>query len=94
MSWETAKKFIDLILASDERTAVYLKSRECPGVMLDFIGGEPLLEIDLISDICDYFIEQCHKRRSVFRRAGAALHPEAQRTSLDERHGGRNKGNA
>ena len=59
MSWDTAKKFIDMILASDERTAVYLKSRECPGVMLDFIGGEPLLEIDLISDICDYFMEQC-----------------------------------
>lgn len=59
MSWETAKKFIDMILASDERTAPYLKSRECPGVILDFIGGEPLLEIDLISDICDYFMEQC-----------------------------------
>lgn len=59
MSWETAKKFIDMVLASDERTAVYMKSRECPGVTIDFIGGEPLLEIDLISDICDYFIEQC-----------------------------------
>jgi radical SAM peptide maturase (CXXX-repeat target family) len=59
MSFETAKKFIDMILASDERTEVYMKSRECPGVTIDFIGGEPLLEIDLISDICDYFITQC-----------------------------------
>lgn len=59
MSFETAKKAIDMILASDERTEVYMKSRECPGVILDFIGGEPLLEIDLISDICDYFMEQC-----------------------------------
>lgn len=58
MSWDTAKKFIDMILASDERTKPYLQSRNCPGVILDFIGGEPLLEIDLISDICDYFIEQ------------------------------------
>ena len=58
MSWDTAKKFIDMILASDERTAGYIQSRQCPGVVLDFIGGEPLLEIDLISDICDYFIEQ------------------------------------
>lgn len=58
MSWDTAKKFIDLILASDERMAPYIRSRECPGVILDFIGGEPFLAIDLISDICDYFIEQ------------------------------------
>lgn len=58
MSWDTAKAFIDLILASDERTAGYIQSRECPGAILDFIGGEPFLEIDLIQDISDYFIEQ------------------------------------
>lgn len=59
MSFETAKKAIDMILASDERTAPYMQSRNCPGVILDFIGGEPLLEIELISQICDYFMEQC-----------------------------------
>lgn len=59
MSWDTAKKFIDMILASDNRMSAYMRSRDCPGAVLDFIGGEPLLEIDLISEICDYFIEQC-----------------------------------
>jgi len=58
MSWETARQFIDMVLASDERMAPYMRSRECPGVVLDFIGGEPFLEIDLISDICDYFIRR------------------------------------
>ena len=58
MSFETAKKFVDMILASDERTSNYIRSRECPGAVFDFIGGEPFLEIDLISDICDYIIEQ------------------------------------
>ena len=58
MSFETGKKFIDLILDSDERSANYIKSRECPGVILDFIGGEPFLEIDLIDKLTDYFIEQ------------------------------------
>ena len=58
MSFETAKKFIDLLLAADDRTAGYLNSRTNAGVVIDFIGGEPLLEIDLISDISDYFIAE------------------------------------
>lgn len=58
MSLETGKKFIDLLLASDERSERYIKSRECPGVAIEFIGGEPLLEIDLISELSDYFIRR------------------------------------
>lgn len=58
MSFETGKKFIDLILASDERSAKYIQSRECTGVVFNFIGGEPLLEIDLISDLTDYTIQR------------------------------------
>lgn len=56
MSFETGRKFIDLILASDERTSCYIKSRECPGCVIDFIGGEPLLEIDLIDQLTEYMI--------------------------------------
>lgn len=29
--------------------------RRCDSVILDFIGGEPFLEPELIEDICDYF---------------------------------------
>ncbi len=47
MSFETAKKAIDYVLAPErdfpESTAVF-----------DFIGGEPFLEIELIDQICDY----------------------------------------
>ena len=47
MSFEVAKEAIDYIL-----------DRECDfpeeGVIWDFIGGEPFLEIDLIDNICDY----------------------------------------
>lgn len=53
---ETGKRFIDLILASDERTAAYIQSRDCPAVMLNFIGGEPFLAIDTIAELTDYFI--------------------------------------
>ena len=55
---ETGKKFIDLLLASDERSAAYVQSRECPGVTLNFIGGEPFLEIGTMDALTDYFIER------------------------------------
>lgn len=56
MTFDTAKKFIDMILACDERTTNYITSKNCIACVLDFIGGEPLLEIDLIDEIVDYFI--------------------------------------
>lgn len=58
MSIETGKKFIDLILDSDERSSKYITSKNGSGVILEFIGGEPLIEIDLIDELTDYFIEQ------------------------------------
>lgn len=48
MPLNTAKKFIDYILTTKD-------IRRCESVILDFIGGEPLLEPELIEDICDYF---------------------------------------
>ncbi|OFK81141.1 radical SAM peptide maturase, CXXX-repeat target family [Peptoniphilus sp. HMSC062D09] len=56
MSFEVAKKFIDYIL-SDE---IYRPE----AVVLDFIGGEPLLEIELIDRICDYFIVSAYNKGS------------------------------
>lgn len=53
---EDGKKFIDLILASDERSEKYIQSKKCQGAILNFIGGEPLLEIDTIDILTDYFI--------------------------------------
>ena len=47
MSFDVAKKFIDYVFSGT------LRLQE--SVTLDFIGGEPLLEIDLIDKICDYF---------------------------------------
>ena len=43
-----AKKFIDKLLKKDSLIENYMESEESPGVILEFIGGEPLLEIDLI----------------------------------------------
>ena len=55
MSFETAKKFIELLLVDSND---YINRDNSLGIVLDFIGGEPFLEIDLISKITDYFITQ------------------------------------
>lgn len=63
MSFDVAKKFIDMILASDERTNTYITANECIGGIISFIGGEPWLEIDLISKVSDYFIGELFRRK-------------------------------
>lgn len=56
MTFDTAKKLIDAILADDPKTSGYLTSHKALGVIIEFIGGEPFLAIDLIDEITDYFI--------------------------------------
>lgn len=47
MKLETAQRFLDYILTADINIA--------ESVIIDFFGGEPLLEIELIDQISDYF---------------------------------------
>lgn len=63
MSFETAKKFIDMILDADELVNSYITSTISRGAVLDFIGGEPLLEIDLVSKVSDYFMGELFRRK-------------------------------
>lgn len=58
MSVETAKKFIDLLLSGDKGMHEYVNPDISPAIIIDFIGGEPFLAIDLISEICDYFFHE------------------------------------
>lgn len=55
MTLDTAKKFIDLIIEDSYKDDTYVSLKTTPGIALEFIGGEPLLEIDLIDEICEYF---------------------------------------
>ncbi len=48
MDLDTAKKFIDRLLETDEM-------QYTEAVILEFIGGEPLIEVELIDQIADYF---------------------------------------
>lgn len=56
MSLSTAKKCVDLLFAEDAKHSPYINEDKTNGIILDFIGGEPLLEIDLIDKIMDYFL--------------------------------------
>ena len=53
MDFKTAKAAIDYFLKND-----HLFDEE--GVIFEFMGGEPLLEIDLIDGICDYIVQQLY----------------------------------
>ncbi len=55
MRFETARTFIDMLLGD---TNHYINSENSLAVVLEFIGGEPFLEVDLMSQITDYFIAQ------------------------------------
>ena len=58
MPFEVAKKLVDKLLDNEKNSINnYIKFDKTIGVILDFIGGEPLLEIDLIDQIIDYFIK-------------------------------------
>lgn len=54
MTFETAKRFFDMLVADSYKDDTYVSLKTTPGIIIEFIGGEPLLEIDLIDQICDY----------------------------------------
>ena len=59
MKLETAQKFIDILLEDDEKMQHMYDTKKSKGVIIEFIGGEPFLEVDLIEDIYTYFIKRC-----------------------------------
>ena len=60
MSFETAKKFIDDLL--DDKYKIASSQNTC-GIVIDFIGGEPLLEIDLMDQILSYILDKMIEKR-------------------------------
>ena len=53
MSFEIAKKVVDCLFDDNYKINNYYDSSKLTGISLDFIGGEPLLETELIDKICD-----------------------------------------
>lgn len=64
MTLETGKKIVDYILDLYEDGTSDFVNKTSKAVVLDFIGGEPLIEAELIEHICDYWFSQCYKRNA------------------------------
>lgn len=58
MSFETAKLAVDKLLSGEDGFGEYINPTISPAIILDFIGGEPFLEIELIDKTVDYFRER------------------------------------
>lgn len=61
MSFDTAKTFINYLFEHRLDKNFILSEDKCNGLIIDFIGGEPLLEVQLIRQIIEYFEEQFTK---------------------------------
>ena len=58
MTAETGKKLVDFLYKMyDDNNPDGFINQETKNIQLDFIGGEPLLNIKVIEEICDYFFE-------------------------------------
>ena len=67
MSKDIAKQGIDLLFNMyDENKEEQFINHHTKGVILDFIGGEPLMNIDTISYISQYFIDKCVEKDHIW----------------------------
>lgn len=58
MSIEVAKKAVDLLFEEDRKQSKFINKDNAQVALLEFIGGEPLIEIDLIDSIVQYFLSK------------------------------------
>ena len=72
MSFDTAKKAVDMLLSATPENNSYINPVVSPGIIIEFIGGEPFLQADLIYNIMTYFC----------REARRLCHPWAERHSF------------
>lgn len=56
MTLETAKKCVDLLFAEEAKNTELFNDTEANGLIIEFIGGEPFLEIELIDQTMEYFL--------------------------------------
>lgn len=58
MDFETARRFIDKLVTDQYG---YINRYNSPAIILEFIGGEPLLEINLTRRIYEYFLDRTYE---------------------------------
>lgn len=58
MPIQIAKQFIDMLLNNDINTQQYIDTRQSDAIIIEFIGGEPFLQPQLMDEIMEYFIKR------------------------------------
>lgn len=67
MTKEIAKKIVDLLFQMyDEDNENTIINKHTKGIILDFIGGEPFINIDVIEFTSDYFFNRCVKEQHLW----------------------------
>lgn len=67
MTNETAKKIVDLLFnLYDKNEEGAVVNRHTYGIILDFIGGEPFMNVAVMDFIMDYFIKECVRREHIW----------------------------
>ena len=67
MTKETAKKIVDLLFKLyDENKEDSVINHHTYGIILDFIGGEPFMNVPVIEYTMEYFLNECFKRDHIW----------------------------
>lgn len=61
MTKEVAKAGVDFILS--DQMFPYFEKESIGGLIVEFFGGEPFLNVEIMDFIADYFYEQCYLKR-------------------------------
>lgn len=59
MTKDVAKRGVDLLFDMYDKNEGTFINHKTKAIILDFIGGEPLMNIDIIDYVCTYFMEKC-----------------------------------
>ena len=63
MSNETAKQIVDLLFKLyDEDKDGAVINHHTKGIILDFIGGEPFMNVETMDYVVGYFMDECYRR--------------------------------
>lgn len=67
MTKETAKKIVDLLFKMyDENKENSPINHHTYGIVLDFIGGEPFMNVEVMDYIMEYFLNQCFEKDHIW----------------------------
>lgn len=59
MTKDVARRGVDLLFDMYDKNEGTFINHKTKAIILDFIGGEPLMNIDIIDYVCTYFVEKC-----------------------------------